>query len=138
MLHDLRDYARKATSCIEVVDKIRSDSLMDGIVLSIKATFHFCGSINRHVCHILAIEKPDEFTERERDSRQPKEPFSVLCFRSFLNPQLLQDGIFDTVAFRQDLAHAIMPELYIYYQLQLGLARWQCYTNNEQYVNSIT
>lgn len=126
LLHSLReeDYPRRAAMCAELVEQINNDNLMDHILFSDEATFHTCGKINRHNCRIWANEKPTEFTEWERDSPKVNVwlgmtkskiygpfffaeatvtgPVYLDMLQQFLEPQLLADGILNTVVFQQD------------------------------------
>jgi len=93
-------------------------------LFSDEAIFHTCGKGNRHNCHIWADEKPPTFLEWERDTPKVKiwlgmtqskvygpfffaeamvtGPVYLDMLEQFLKPQLLTDGILDTVVFQQD------------------------------------
>ena len=112
--------------CTEFIDQTESASLINKILFSDEATFHTCGKVNRHNCRIWADEKPPNFLEWERDApkvnvwldmAQSKVygpfffaeatvigPVYLNMLEQFLEPQLLTDGILDTVVFQQDEA----------------------------------
>ena len=126
VLHALHeeDYPNRAARCAEFVDQIENDNLLNDILFSDEATFHTCGKVNRHNCRIWANERPTDFMEWERDS--PKVNVWLGMTRSkiygpfffheqsvtgniyldmlqlFLEPQLVSDGILDSVVFQHD------------------------------------
>jgi hypothetical protein len=126
VFHNLQeeDYPRRAAMCAEVIDRIESANVINKIFFSDEATFHTFGKISRHNCRIWADEKPPNFLEWERDT--PKVNVwlgmtqSKVCgpfffaeaavtgllyldmFEQFLEPQLLANGILDTVVFQQN------------------------------------
>ena len=117
------DYARQAM-CYDLLGAVRNENLMQNVLFGDEATFHTCGHVNRHNCRIWADEQPNALREWERDS--PKinvwmgitksnvyrpymfaEPtvtgFTYLdLLQQFLESQLIQDGILDSVVYQQD------------------------------------
>src|SRR5437867_11307825 len=97
---------------------------MDHILFSDEATFHVCGRVNTQCCRIWSKEKPKEFWKWERDSpkvnvwmgRTKTKIYGPFLFvepsvtaityldmlEQWLDPQLVADGIADTVVFQQD------------------------------------
>jgi hypothetical protein len=55
---------------LEILYHIEEDmTYLNRIYSSDKATFHMCGTMNRHNCHIWGSKNnPHEVTEHERDS----------------------------------------------------------------------
>jgi len=126
VFHNLQeeDYPRRAAMCAELIDQIESANLINKILFSDEATFHRCRKVNRHNCRIWADEKPPNFLEWERDTPKVnvwlgitqskvyglfffaeatfKGPVYLDMLEQFLEPQLLTDGILDTVVFQQD------------------------------------
>jgi hypothetical protein len=110
--------------CAELIGQIESANLINKILFSDEATFHTCGKVNQHNCCIWADEKPPNFLEWEQDTpkvnvwlgmTQSKVygPFFFAeatvtgtvyldMLEQFLEPQLLTDGILDTIVFQQD------------------------------------
>ena len=110
--------------CAELTDQIESANLINKILFSEEAIFHTCEKVNQHNCHIWADEKPPNFLEWERDTPKvnvwlgmnQSEVYGPFFFaeamvtgpvyldmiEQFLKPQLLTDGILDTVVFQQD------------------------------------
>ena len=127
MLHNLQeeDYPRRAEAkCAELIDQIESANLINRILFSDKATFHTCGTVNRHNCRIWTDEKPPNFLECEQDTpkvnvwlgmTQSKMygpfffaevtvtgPVHLDMIEQFLEHQLLTDGILVIVVFQQE------------------------------------
>jgi hypothetical protein len=126
VFHNLQeeDYPRRAALCTVLIDQIESANLINKILFSDEATFHIRGKSNRHNCCISADGKPPNFLELERDtlkvnvwlgmtqSKVYGPSFSVEArvtgpvyldmLEQLLEPQLLTDGILDTVVFQQD------------------------------------
>ena len=118
------DYPRRAAMCTELIDQIESANLINKILFSDEAAFHTCGKVSRHNCRIWVYEKPPNFLEWEQDTlkvnvwlgiTQSKVygpfffaeatvtgPAHLDMLEQFLEPQLLADGILDTVVFQQD------------------------------------
>ena len=93
-------------------------------MFSDEATFHTCGKVNRHNCGIWADEKPPNILEWERDTPKVNVwlgltkskvygpfffaeamvtgPVYLDMLEQFLKPQLLTDGILDTLVFQGD------------------------------------
>ena len=137
MFHKLQeeDYPRRAAMCTELIDQIESANLINKILFSDETTFHTCGKVNRHNCRIWADEKPPNFLEWEQDTpkvniwlgmTQSKVhgPFFYAesmvtgtvyldMLEQFLEPQLLTDGILDTVVFQHNGAPCYYLYLYL-------------------------
>jgi hypothetical protein len=110
--------------CAKLVDQTESANLINRILFSDEATFHTCGKDNRHNCRIWVDEKPPNFLECERDTPKVNVwlgmtqsklygpfffaestvtgPVYLDMLEQFLEPQLLTDGILETVAFQQE------------------------------------
>ena len=126
MFHNLQeeDYPHRAALCAELIDQIESANLINKIFFCDEVTFHTCGKVNRHNCRIWAVKKPPNILEWGQDTpkvnvwlgvTQSKvyEPFFFAeamvtgtvyldMLEQFLEPQLLADGILDTIVFQQD------------------------------------
>jgi len=118
------DYPRRAAMCAELIDQIESASLINKILFSDEVTFHTRRKVNRHNCRIWADEKPPNFLEWEQDAPKVNvwlgmtqsnvygpfffaeatvtRPVYLDMLEQLLEPQLLTDGILDTVVFQQD------------------------------------
>lgn len=130
VLHHLEqeDYAAREAMCADLVQAAEEEQLMNNVLFSDEATFHTCGVVNRHNCRIWATEQPHEIREWQRDTPKVNVwlgitkstvygPFmfgeptitgnSYLdMLQQFLEPQLVANGILDTVVYQQDGAPA--------------------------------
>ena len=110
--------------CSEHTDQTESASLINNVLFSDEATFHTCGEVIRHNCRIWADEKPPDLLEWERNAPKVniwlgisrpnvygpflfaettvRGPAFLDMLGQFLEPQLLADGIPDTVGCQQD------------------------------------
>ena len=128
MIHHLieEDYPKRSDMCASLLQKIRDEDLLDHVMFSDEATFHLCAKVNRHNCRIWGTEKPSPSSCMEWIRDTPKVnvwlgmtrskvygPFFFAentvtgviyldMLQQFLEPQLIQDGILDTVVFQQD------------------------------------
>ena len=97
---------------------------MENVLFSDEDTIHTCGHVNRHNCRIWAEDQPNVMQEWERDTPKVNVwlgltkstvygPFMFIektvtgnvyldMLEQFLEPQLISDGIMDTVVFQQD------------------------------------
>lgn len=126
IVHKLEDedYAARQAMCYDLLDAVRNENLMQHVLFSDEATFHTCGHVNRHNCRIWADEQPNAVQQWERDSPKVNVwmgitksklygPFMFAertvtgityldLLQQFLEPQVIQDGILDSVVFQQD------------------------------------
>jgi hypothetical protein len=123
VFHNLqeKDYPCRAAMCAELNDQTESANLINKVLLSDEEP-STRGNVSRHNCRIWADEKPPTFLEWERDTpkvniwlgmTQSKVygpyffaeatvtgPVYLHMLEQFLKPQLLTDGILDTVVFQ--------------------------------------
>lgn len=121
---EAEDYAARQAMCHDLLQAVENDNLMQNVLFSDEATFHTCGHVNRHNCRIWADEQPSVLQEWQRDTAKVNVwlgitrstvygPFFFAeqtvtgttyldMLEQFLEPQLISDGIMDTVVFQQD------------------------------------
>lgn len=121
---EAEDYAARRAMCYDLCEAADRENLMGHILFTDEATFHVCGRVHRHNCRIWADEMPHDTMEWERHSpkvnvwlgltkRKVYGPYMFAeqtitgdmyldMLQLFLHPQLLQDGIIDTVVLQQD------------------------------------
>lgn len=126
VLHKLddEDNACRQAMCMDLVEAVNNDNLLGNILFSDEARFHVCGLVNKHNCRVWASEQPNVTIEWERNTpcvnvwlglTQNKcyGPFFFAeatvtgvtyldMLQQFLQPQLEEDGITDTVVYQQD------------------------------------
>ena len=125
IVHKLEEgYAARQAMCYDLLDAVRNENLMQHVLFSDEASFHTCGHVNRHNCWIWADEQPNALQEWERDSPKVNvwmgNTKSKVCgpymfaeptvtditdlhlLQQFLEPQLIQDDILESVAYQQD------------------------------------
>ena len=126
VLHKLdeEDYAARKAVCYDLMEAVNNENLFEHILSSDEATFHTCGKVNKHNCRIWGNEPPHTTHEWQRDTPKVNVwlgftkstvygPFMFAegtitgntyldMLRDFLEPQLEQDGILDSVVFQQD------------------------------------
>ena len=61
------DYVARQAVCYDLLDAVRNENLMQHVLFNDEATFHTCGHVNRHICHIWADEQRNALQEWERD-----------------------------------------------------------------------
>ena len=110
--------------CYDLLDTVRNENLIQHVLFSDEATFHSCGHVKRHNSRIWADEQPNALQEWKSDSRKVNVwmgitkskvygPYMIVepsvigityldLLQQFLEPQLIQDGIFDSVVYQQD------------------------------------
>ena len=109
----------------DLLDAARNENLMQHVLFSDEATFYTCGRVNRQNCRIWADEQPNALQEWERDSPKVNvwmgitkskvygphmfaEPTVVTgitylqLLQQYFEPQLIQNGILDSVVYQQD------------------------------------
>lgn len=126
VLHKLEaeDYAAREAMCFDLLEAANNEDLMQNILFSDEATFHICGNVHKHNCRIWADQQPNAILEWQRDTpkvnvwlgmtankiygpfmfAEPTVTGTTYCdmLEFFLGPQLVQDGIVETVIFQQD------------------------------------
>lgn len=126
VLHKLdeEDYASRQAACDDLIAASHNEDLMDHILFSDEATFHICGKVNKHNSRIWGTEPPHTTIEWQRNTPKVNVwlgftkttvygPFMFAeetinannyleMLELFLEPQLHQDGIADSVVFQQD------------------------------------
>lgn len=118
------DYACREAMCYDLLRAVQEANLLQNVLFSDEATFHTCGMVNRHNCRVWADEQPNEIMEWERNTPKVNVwlgltkskvygPFFfgertvtgnsyIDMLQQFLQPQLQEDGILETVVFQQD------------------------------------
>lgn len=115
--------AREA-GCYDLLEAANHNNLMNNILFSDEATFHTCGLVNRHNCRIWAHEQPNATFEWQRDTLKinvwlgftqtkvhgqfffAEKRITAISYldmlEQFLEPQLMDNGIFRTVLSQRD------------------------------------
>ena len=128
VVHKLEDedYAARQAMRYDLLNAVRNENLMQHALFSNEATFHPCGHVNRHNCRIWADEQPNALYEWEQDSPKVNVWMGITksklygpymfsestvadityldLLQQFLEPQLIQDGILDSVVYQQAAA----------------------------------
>ena len=121
---EAEDYAARQAMCYDLLEAVRNENLMENVLFSDEATFHISGHVNRHNCRIWANEQPNRLHESQRDTPKVNVwigitksklygPFMFAertitgeiyldMLQQYLEPQLISDGIIDTVVYQQD------------------------------------
>ncbi|XP_047120648.1 uncharacterized protein LOC124803678 [Schistocerca piceifrons] len=120
---EVEDYAVRQAMCHDLLQAVENDNLMQNVLFSDEATFHTCGHVNRHNCRIWTDEQPSVLQEWQQDKAKVNVwlgitrstvygPFFFTeqtvtgttyldMLKQFLEPQLISDGIMDTVVFQE-------------------------------------
>ena len=140
------DKAGRQAMCYDLLEAVENDNLMQHVMFSDEATFHTCGHVNRHNCRIWANEQPNSLQEWQRDTPKVNVwlgitkskvygPFFFAestitgnvyldMLEQFLEPQLVDDGIKNTIVFQQDGAPPIFARIVRDYLNQAFPERW--------------
>lgn len=126
VLHDIHeDLPLRNAACANLLQCIHSENFTENIFFSDEATFHTRSKVDHHTCRISANECPDDFVQHwERDSANfsvwmgmtkskihcpfffaeatVTGPIYLDMLQQFLMPQLVEEGIINTVVFQQD------------------------------------
>ncbi|KAJ4448792.1 hypothetical protein ANN_00183 [Periplaneta americana] len=124
LLAGAEDYAARRAMCCDLCEAADRENVMGHILFTDEATFYACGRLHRHNYRIWADEIPNDTMEWERHSpkvnvwlgltkRKVYGPYMFAeqtitgdiyldMLQLFLHPQLLRDGIIDTVVLQQD------------------------------------